>query len=182
MHQHCWKEYLNMNRKQVVPLPPTRQSSVDCLRSLLTSNSQTCQFSIFRLYLSSANGFSLTDPSQKLKKIGRVFLRSGCIAWEGAHSRVFFVPDIEESNALTVKQIWEKTISGCPVWWCPSYWQRAFVFLFLRLSSAAVSKDAGLICGGFEDSSIMLWSLTPKKLVHPKRKPDISKIQLSSGI
>ena len=83
---------------------------------------------------------------------------------------------------MTVKHIWAKTNSGCPVFGVVSILLCAFVFLFLRLSSAAVSKDAGLICGGFEDSSIMLWSLTPKKLVHPKRKPDISKIHLSSGI
>ena len=94
-----------MNRKQVVPLPPTRQSSVDCLRSLLTSNSQTCQFSIFRLYLSSANGFSLTDPSQKLQKNWKGVFEVGLHCLRRSHSRVFFVPDIEESNALTVKQI-----------------------------------------------------------------------------
>ena len=57
-----------------------------------------------------------------------------------------------------------------------------FAFSLSRLSSAAVSKDAGLICGGFEDSSILLFSLTPKKLVHPKSKPEISKIQLSPGM
>lgn len=55
------------------------------------------------------------------------------------------------------------------------------LFCFESLSSAAVSKDAGLICGGFEDSSIVLWSLTPKKLVQPKSQPEISKIQLSPG-
>ena len=55
-------------------------------------------------------------------------------------------------------------------------------FLFQRLSSAAISKDAGLICGGFEDSSILLWSLTPKKLVRSKSKPEISKVQLAPGM
>lgn len=58
----------------------------------------------------------------------------------------------------------------------------AFFFLFQRLSSAAISKDAGLICGGFEDSSILLWSLTPKKLVRSKSKPEISKVQLAPGM
>lgn len=58
----------------------------------------------------------------------------------------------------------------------------SFVSSLSRLSSAAVSKDANLICGGFEDSSILLSSLTPKKLVHPRSKPKISKIQLSPGM
>jgi hypothetical protein len=39
-----------------------------------------------------------------------------------------------------------------------------------------------LLSGGFEDSSIHLWSLTPKKLVKPKNKIcDISKITLAPG-
>ena len=54
-------------------------------------------------------------------------------------------------------------------------------FELIRLSSAAVSKDSSLICGGFEDSSIRLWSLTPKKLVRQKNNPDISTIQLTPG-
>lgn len=57
-----------------------------------------------------------------------------------------------------------------------------YSFLPWSLSCAAISRDASLVCGGFEDSSILLWSLTPKKLVHPKSKPEISKIQLSPGI
>lgn len=57
-----------------------------------------------------------------------------------------------------------------------------FPFTLSSLSSAAISKDAGLICGGFEDSSIVLWSLTPKKLVRPKSKPEISKVQLAPGM
>lgn len=60
-------------------------------------------------------------------------------------------------------------------------WQFFNSFIPLSLSSAAISKDASLVCGGFEDSSILLWSLTPKKLVHPRSKPEISKIQLSPG-
>lgn len=61
-------------------------------------------------------------------------------------------------------------------------WMAIFYsFLHSSLSSAAISKDASLVCGGFEDSSILLWSLTPKKLVHPRSKPEISKIQLSPG-
>lgn len=55
----------------------------------------------------------------------------------------------------------------------------SFVNAYQGLSSAAISKDAGLICGGFEDSSILLWSLTPKKLVRSKSKPEISKVQLA---
>ena len=57
-----------------------------------------------------------------------------------------------------------------------------FPLFLLSLSSAVISKDAGLICGGFEDSSIVLWSLTPKKLVRPKSKPEISKVQLAPGM
>ncbi|KAL9982430.1 hypothetical protein ACROYT_G004470 [Oculina patagonica] len=58
----------------------------------------------------------------------------------------------------------------------------SFLNAYQGLSSAAISKDTGLICGGFEDSSIVLWSLTPKKLVRPKSKPEISKVQLAPDL
>lgn len=64
----------------------------------------------------------------------------------------------------------------------PSVCFYSFLNAHQGLSSAAISKDASLVCGGFEDSSILLWSLTPKKLVHPRSKPEISKIQLSPDL
>ena len=46
----------------------------------------------------------------------------------------------------------------------------------------ALTKDNGMLCGGFEDSSVRVWSLTPKKLVKQKGKTaDISKVNLSFG-
>ncbi|XP_068746868.1 TAF5-like RNA polymerase II p300/CBP-associated factor-associated factor 65 kDa subunit 5L [Montipora capricornis] len=64
----------------------------------------------------------------------------------------------------------------------PSVCFYSFLNAHQGLSSAAISKDASLLCGGFEDSSVVLWSLTPKKLLHSKSKPEISKIQLSPGL
>lgn len=55
-------------------------------------------------------------------------------------------------------------------------------YLLFSVSSAGISNDGGLLCGGFEDSSIHLWSLTPKKLVKPKTVTDISKVILAPGM
>ena len=50
------------------------------------------------------------------------------------------------------------------------------------LCSVALTKNHGILCGGFEDSSVRLWSLTPKKLVKQKSKTaDVSKVNLSFG-
>ena len=51
-----------------------------------------------------------------------------------------------------------------------------------RFASAAVSKDGELMCGGFEDSAVRLWSLTQKKLaVNKQTFTELSQVNLGIG-
>lgn len=52
----------------------------------------------------------------------------------------------------------------------------------LRFTSAAVSNNGELMCGGFEDSSVRLWSLTPKKLAANRQNlTDLSQVNFGTG-
>ncbi|XP_077990384.1 TAF5-like RNA polymerase II p300/CBP-associated factor-associated factor 65 kDa subunit 5L [Glandiceps talaboti] len=44
------------------------------------------------------------------------------------------------------------------------------------LNSVSVAKDQKYMCGGFDDSSLKLWSLTPRKLQESPHEVDISRI------
>ncbi|XP_076307398.1 TAF5-like RNA polymerase II p300/CBP-associated factor-associated factor 65 kDa subunit 5L [Tachypleus tridentatus] len=50
------------------------------------------------------------------------------------------------------------------------------------LSSVSLSQDTTLLAGGFENSSIRLWSLTPKALESVKTDVDVSKVHLGYDI
>ena len=55
-------------------------------------------------------------------------------------------------------------------------------YLF-RITSAAISNDGQLMCAGFEDSAVRLWSLTPKKLVVNQASfHDLSRINFGIGL
>lgn len=55
-------------------------------------------------------------------------------------------------------------------------------FNFSSLTSAAVTNDGQLMCAGFEDSAVRLWSLTEKKLVVNRRSwRQLSDVNLSTG-
>ncbi|XP_071958394.1 TAF5-like RNA polymerase II p300/CBP-associated factor-associated factor 65 kDa subunit 5L isoform X2 [Antedon mediterranea] len=48
-----------------------------------------------------------------------------------------------------------------------------------RLACTSLSHDAQLLCGGFENSSLQVWSLTSKKLKRQQRAADVSKIHVA---
>ena len=56
------------------------------------------------------------------------------------------------------------------------------IFYLSRITSAVISNDGQLMCAGFEDSAVRLWSLTPKKLVVNEASfQDLSQINLGIG-
>ncbi|EDO43158.1 predicted protein, partial [Nematostella vectensis] len=87
----------------------------------------------------------------------------------------------EDASLLALKNSIAR-IRGGPA--ClPSVCLYTFNNAYQGLSSVGISPDSTLICGGFEDSFIQLWSLTPKKIVQPIGKmTDVSKIILSPDI
>lgn len=56
-----------------------------------------------------------------------------------------------------------------------------FFLLLFSLNSLTLSQDSALLAGGFADSTIKLWSLTPKKLHPLKSTSQMQHITLSSG-
>ncbi|XP_074649283.1 TAF5-like RNA polymerase II p300/CBP-associated factor-associated factor 65 kDa subunit 5L [Tubulanus polymorphus] len=54
-----------------------------------------------------------------------------------------------------------------------------FINTYQGLSCSNVSNDRRYLCGGFEDSNIRLWSLTPDLLTVDNAEIDVSKIHLS---
>ena len=55
-----------------------------------------------------------------------------------------------------------------------------FLPFFLSLNVLTISQDSSLLAGGFSDSLIKIWTLTPKKLHPLKSTNQMQQITLSS--
>ena len=63
-----------------------------------------------------------------------------------------------------------------------TYFYNLFCFaVYSRLNTIAFSDNANLVCGGFENSSIRIWSLTPRKLRALKPAGELSRIDKDAG-
>ncbi|XP_038061204.1 TAF5-like RNA polymerase II p300/CBP-associated factor-associated factor 65 kDa subunit 5L [Patiria miniata] len=71
----------------------------------------------------------------------------------------------------------EKVSKGPPT--LPSVLMYTFNNSFQGLSCATVSADRSLLCGGFEDSSIQVWSLNSKKLRAAPHSVDVSRVHVA---
>jgi len=49
------------------------------------------------------------------------------------------------------------------------------------LNCVCLSEDSSLLSGGFEDSSVRVWSLTPKKLRMLKPPSELAQIDKEAG-
>ena len=55
------------------------------------------------------------------------------------------------------------------------------VYVSCSLNSVSISNDSSLLSGGFEDSSVRVWSLTPKKLRMLKSPSELAQIDKEAG-
>ena len=53
--------------------------------------------------------------------------------------------------------------------------------VFFRLNTITFSDDSNLICGGFENSSLRIWTLTPRKLRALKPAVELARIDKDAG-
>ena len=53
--------------------------------------------------------------------------------------------------------------------------------MFFRLNTITFSDDSNLICGGFENSSLRIWTLTPRKLRALKPAVELARIDKDAG-
>ena len=52
---------------------------------------------------------------------------------------------------------------------------------YYSLNTVSMSEDSSLLSGGFEDSSVRVWSLTPKKLRMLKSPSELAQIDKEAG-
>ena len=55
------------------------------------------------------------------------------------------------------------------------------MYVSCSLNSVSISNDSSLLSGGFEDSSVRVWSLTPKKLRMLKSPSELAQIDKEAG-
>ena len=55
------------------------------------------------------------------------------------------------------------------------------VVILFRLTTITFSDDSNLICGGFENSSLRIWTLTPRKLRALKPASELARIDKDAG-
>lgn len=58
----------------------------------------------------------------------------------------------------------------------------SYAVFIISLSAAALSPDLSMLAGGFEDSAVRMWSLTPKKLQFNPTKSSRSRISLACDL
>ena len=52
---------------------------------------------------------------------------------------------------------------------------------YYSLNTVSMSEDSSLLSGGFEDSSVRVWRLTPKKLRMLKSPSELAQIDKEAG-
>ena len=52
---------------------------------------------------------------------------------------------------------------------------------YYSLNTVSISEDSSLLSGGFEDSCVRVWSLTPKKLRMLKSPSELAQIDKEAG-
>ena len=57
-----------------------------------------------------------------------------------------------------------------------------YLCILFRLNTITFSDDSNLICGGFENSSLRIWTLTPRKLRALKPAVELARIDKDAGI
>ena len=55
-------------------------------------------------------------------------------------------------------------------------------FYTIRLCCAKLSQDQKLLSAGFEDSSLRIWSLTPKTIYSENAEVNVARINLSGDL
>ena len=79
---------------------------------------------------------------------------------------------------LSLSFLWKNLTLNC-LNWLGFYF--LFSFKFCSLNSVSISNDSSLLSGGFEDSSVRVWSLTPKKLRMLKSPSELALIDKEAG-
>ena len=86
-----------------------------------------------------------------------------------------------------------KFFGHCPTHWAPPlpYMEcfqnvltqiQQILVLSCSLNTVSISEDSSLLSGGFEDSSVRVWSLTPKKLRMLKPPSELAQIDKEAGL
>ena len=63
-----------------------------------------------------------------------------------------------------------------------NYLEYIFVFFTFSLCCAELSNDQKLLSAGFEDSSLRVWSLTPKTIYSENAEVNVARINLAGDL